>query len=141
MTQEIAGANSEMVSWPPAPMRCKMSELEFYDVLIADLSNRGPGGQAKRVCVLQSSDGGRTRVEIPLRLTWGARWEHWIKGVGGDIWPPRGEDVENASVKNGRLTFRYSTIFQPNKNGTVSRWEAEYWPEKRRWTVRLLEYF
>ena len=141
MVAQITDSDPEIIHWSNVPMRCEISEQEYYDVLLEDLSKRGPNGRAKRIRVFHSLDGGKTSTEISLKLTWRGWWEHVYNYVGGDMWPPCGEDVRNSSIKNGRLTFRFATVFQPNRDGTVTSWEAEYWPEIQRWKVHFFEYF
>lgn len=131
----------EELKLPNAPMRCDINQQEYFDIFLEHLSKRGPNGAGRRIRIFHSVDGGKTQVEIPLKLTWKSMYEHYFNYVGGDMWPPCGEDVQNASIKNGRLTFRFASVFQPNRDETVTSWEAEYLPDKKRWTIRFFEYF
>ena len=140
MVHEVKLDDSDAIRWPPSPMECKISETDTYEILLEDRYKTGPNGEAKTIRVFHLSHASPVREEISMRLTFRAWCDYFFKGIGGDLWPPRGEDMQNASIKNGRLTFRYSTIFQPNRDGSVSCWEAEYWPARRRWTVRFLEF-
>lgn len=115
-------------------MLCRVNQNEAYEIYLQDRSERGGNGEAQDIRVVRIDADG-DRAEIPMRLSLGGWWRHVIKGIGGDLWPPRGEDLENASIKNGRLTFRYSTVFLPNMDGTVSSWEAKYVAEKGVWFV------
>jgi hypothetical protein len=133
--------DSKKNQWPSVATRCAVSEHEYYETLIEGVTGRARNGQVQKIRIFHSIDNGKKRVEIPLKMTWRGWYEHIFKYVGGDMWPPRGEDVENFSVKNGRLTFRFATIFQPNRDGTVTSWEAEYWPEVQKWKVHFFKYF
>ena len=125
----------------PGPWYLSVKDGGYFEILFEDLGSRGAHGQAQKMRVFfHNGTAPDERCEVLMKLTWKSYFYYVFKGVGGDLWPPRGEDVQNASVVDGRLTFRFATIFQPNADNSVTRWEAEYWPEKLRWTIRFFDF-
>lgn len=141
MVQKMTISNKHLVSLPTRLIHCAVDELESYEVQIIPLETFGKGGVAKRLRVRRSLDGGVSWDEIPMKLTLKSWWNCIYNYVGGDRWPPCGEDVEAASIKNGRLTIRYSQAYLFSADGKVTIWEAQYWPSVNRWTIQFLEKF
>lgn len=125
------------IAIPTAPIRCVINDLECYEIRIEALVKYGKDGALRQLRVFHSIDGAQTWEEVPLKLTWKARWNLIYNYVGGDRWPPCGEDVADASIKDGRLTIEYSQIYLFSADGMVTRWEAQYQPEKRRWMIHF----
>ncbi|MBC7814167.1 MAG: hypothetical protein H7175_23635, partial [Burkholderiales bacterium] len=84
----LMDADPKKNQWPSIPMRCEVSEHEYYDLLLEDITGRGRNGQVQKIRIFHSVDGGKSRTEIPLKLTWQGWCEHIFKYVGGDMWPP-----------------------------------------------------
>lgn len=129
------------ISTPSPSVRCAINDAEVYELRLIVLPQSGPGGATRKIEVMHSADGASTWSNVPLRLTLKSWWRHIFNHVGGDIWPPRGEDVEGASIKDGKLTLRYSDIFSRRPDGCIACWEAVYLPGIGRWEIYFLESF
>lgn len=124
----------------PDPRRCNVSDSEAYEVRFEVLSRRGAEGRTTQMHVLRSTDGGKNWKAIRLRRNWRRHW--WAifwKGLGGSSWPPAGEDVNNAYVKDGRFTIAYWNLYEFGPRGQAYAWEMQYDPSIDRWNLALLE--
>ena len=137
MDEVIEEIDLRKIAIPIAPIRCRVNDLEFFEVRIEALAKYGKGGASRRLRVFHSVDGAETWEEVPLKLTWKARWDLMYNYVGGDRWPPCGEDVSAVSIADGRLTIEYSQLYLFSVHKMVTRWEAQYLAERNRWTIRF----
>lgn len=121
------------------PFRCEISGNDVYEVRRDPLAQVTGDGNFRELRVFHSSDGGATSQEIALKLAWRDWWKHRFNYVGGDRWPPAGEDIMDAKVRDGRLTLTYCQPYLFTADGEVNVWQAQYCPEISRWTLSPAE--
>lgn len=117
------------------PIRLLLDDRQAYEVQVHRLPRRGTGGAHDCLRVFYTCDAQRTWSELGFRLNWRSWLRYVIGGSGGDCWPPRGEDVFKASIRNGKLVIRYGSLFQSNNAGKVMALEATYSIEEQRWSI------
>ena len=125
---------------PSEPLRLSLSEQEIYEVRIEILPRRGSGGGTSRMDVLRSTDGGKTWRPIRLRRNWRRQWWAIIKdGLGGSCWPPAGDDIKDAYIKDGKFTISYWNLYEFGPKGQAYAWEMQYDTKADQWDIALLE--
>jgi hypothetical protein len=124
---------------PREPLRCSLSDTDIYEVRFEVLPERGKAGNITRMLVLRSFDGGRTWRQLRLRRDWRQWWAIVNGGLGGSAWPPAGEDVKDAFVKDGRFTISYCNLYEHGPKGQLYVWEMQHDTTKDQWKLALLE--
>lgn len=125
---------------PRQPLRCALSDREMYEVRIDVLRSHGSAGNVSRLAVLQSADGGQSWQKVRFRRNWWQQWWAIVNGgLGGSCWPPAGEDVRGAYVKDGKLSISYCNLRDHGPNGQSYVWEMQYDQKADRWDLALLE--
>lgn len=120
----------------PAPsFRCEISKRDVYEVRCDPRAQATGHGNFLDLRVFHSSDRGATSREVALTLTWRDWWQHKFNYLGGDRWPPAGEDLMEAYIKDRRLSLTYCQAYLFTADGEIPVWEAQYWPEEARWRL------
>jgi|GEM_PF-3875278 len=113
---------------------------DIYEVCFEKLPRNGTACQLSKINVFLSSDGGKKWRSLRFRRNWWQQgWAIIHKGLGGSCWPPAGEDVREAFIKDEKFSISYCNLHEHGINGQSYIWLMQYEIMKDRWDLSLIE--
>ncbi|WP_143044596.1 MULTISPECIES: hypothetical protein [Delftia] len=112
----------------------------IYKLHFEKLPRNGTGGQLSKINLFLSSDGGKKWRLLRFRRNWWHQgWAIIHKGLGGSCWPPAGEDVRDAFIKDEKFSISYCNLHEHGISGQSYTWLMQYDITKDRWDLSLIE--